>query len=528
MAHLYQSTITRWMDENGNRCSKDTHGSQRIKSKSKTWLGRYKDNEGITRSISLKVTNKQAAKEMLATLELEAARERGGLASPFRDHEKQPLKEHLTEFVQSLRDTGKTEDYCRLRETRIRTILEGCKFRFIGDVSASGVQSFLALLQRDGNPFVASEKRKPIGKQTAKHYLTAVKQFTRWLVRDRRTGDNPLIHLTGPKMNDDDRKIVRRELSRDEIGHLLNAARTGESYYGLTGFERFMLYTLALGAGLRASEAASTKAKSFDLATTLPTVRIEASIEKSRRGTRQPLPGQTADLFREWFAQRKLTPETDVWSGRWAKNRYGSKLMQFDLTEARSRWIENSATAEERADRERSDFLAYRNDEGEQADFHALRHTYLSRLGRSGASPKVMQKCGRHTTVELTIGRYGHASTDELHAAVNAMELLPTEPDSPDTMQATGTDDSRPTLRGAGMDGCQMVVLPDATDPHTPAIDCTSEGEFHPFVEDDPCEHKSLPLQLVADDCASLPPSASGEGGDSNPILFFTHWAVTP
>lgn len=35
--------------------------------------------------------------------------------------------------------------------------------------------------------------------------------------------------------------------------------------------------------------------------------------------------------------------------------------------------------------------VGYRDDDGQQADFHALRHTYLSRLGRSGASPKAMQ-----------------------------------------------------------------------------------------------------------------------------------------
>jgi len=48
MAHLYQPTITRCVDENGKRCSKDTPGFQRIKNKSKTWWGRYRDAEGIT------------------------------------------------------------------------------------------------------------------------------------------------------------------------------------------------------------------------------------------------------------------------------------------------------------------------------------------------------------------------------------------------------------------------------------------------------------------------------------------------
>lgn len=60
----------------------------------------------------------------------------------------------------------------------------------------------------------------------------------------------------------------------------------------------------------------------------------------------------------------------------------------------------------EREARDKSDFLNYGNDDNQQADFHSPRHTYLSRLGRLGASPKVMQKLARHSTIELTLGRF--------------------------------------------------------------------------------------------------------------------------
>ncbi len=81
---------------------------------------------------------------------------------------------------------------------------------------------------------------------------------------------------------------------------------------------------------------------------------------------------------------------------------------------------------------------------GENPLAHLLRHTYLSRLGRSGASPKVMQKLARHSTVELTLGRYTHAGLFDLSSAVNALPPLPVK-DAPKTergvMRATGTDD---------------------------------------------------------------------------------------
>lgn len=99
--------------------------------------------------------------------------------------------------------------------------------------------------------------------------------------------------------------------------------------------------------------------------------------------------------------------------------------MQVDLANARKAWLEAVEDIEQRQAMEKTDFLKYRDSQGQQADFHALRHTFLSRLGRSGASAKVMQRLARHTTVELTIGRYTHAGLNDLSAAVNKLPALP-------------------------------------------------------------------------------------------------------
>ena len=86
--------------------------------------------------------------------------------------------------------------------------------------------------------------------------------------------------------------------------------------------------------------------------------------------------------------------------------------------------MSESSSDDERRQRERSDFLRYLDSDNKQADFHSLRHSYLSRLGRSGASAKVMQKLARHSTVELTLGRYTHANLHDLAAAVDGMPRL--------------------------------------------------------------------------------------------------------
>ena len=85
--------------------------------------------------------------------------------------------------------------------------------------------------------------------------------------------------------------------------------------------------------------------------------------------------------------------------------------------------VENAV---ERAVRDKSDLLRYRDSQGEQIDFHAIRHSYLPRLGRAGVSARVMQRLARHSTVELTINCYTHADMDDLASAVNRLPTLPT------------------------------------------------------------------------------------------------------
>jgi hypothetical protein len=74
---------------------------------------------------------------------------------------------------------------------------------------------------------------------------------------------------------------------------------------------------------------------------------------------------------------------------------------------------------------------------GRVADFHALRHTFISNLARSGAHPKVAQALGRHATVQLTPGRYSHTLVQDERAGIEALpDIEPTD----DREAATGTD----------------------------------------------------------------------------------------
>ena len=270
-----------------------------------------------------------------------------------------------------------------------------------------------------------------------------MKQFCRWLQRDRRANENRLAHLQGGNVKLDIRR-ERRELSESEIAHLLKHAQTGPVRIGLSGEQRFMLYATALGTGLRASELASLTPSHFCLTTVPATVRIDAADEKARRGDTLPLPQDLVRLLSPWLAGKPK--DSALWPGRWATNKAAGKFLKADLEAARKAWVtEESPDAGERAT---SDFLTYRNSDGQMADFHALRHTYLSRLGRSGASPKVMQRLARHSTVELTLGRYTHAGLHDLSSAVDGLPALPVPREPAHELRATGTQccDTSPVL----------------------------------------------------------------------------------
>jgi integrase len=62
------------------------------------------------------------------------------------------------------------------------------------------------------------------------------------------------------------------------------------------------------------------------------------------------------------------------------------------------------------------------------ADFHALRHTFITNLAMSGVHPKVAQDLARHSTIELTMSRYSHTVMEQRSEAVARLPAFSTEP----------------------------------------------------------------------------------------------------
>ena len=153
-----------------------------------------------------------------------------------------------------------------------------------------------------------------------------------------------------------------------------------------------MLYAVAMATGFRAGELASLLPRSFDLLSVDPTVCCKATNTKNRKEAIQPLPQNVAEALRGYLADKPAN--LPLWPGVWPEN--AAEMLRLDLEAAG---------------------ILYRDADGRVADFHGLRHSYITLLDQPGISKKAHQELARHSTYKLT-EHYTHASPFIKTAAV--------------------------------------------------------------------------------------------------------------
>jgi site-specific recombinase XerC len=177
--------------------------------------------------------DKTAAQAMLNEVLRKVEREKAGLLDPTEEQRKRPLSEHVADFKRYLKNKGVTTKQVHTATAQLQCMIDANKWKLIGDISASGALDFLGGLRKAGN-----------SAQTYDHYLKSAKQFTRWLVRDRRALVDPLAHLS--KLNvSTDRRHDRRALTTEEFTLLVEAAHDGKVIETIAGPDRAMMYVLA-------------------------------------------------------------------------------------------------------------------------------------------------------------------------------------------------------------------------------------------------------------------------------------------
>jgi len=368
------------------------------------WWGTYRDPSTDTiERVALKTRDKAAAKTILADKERKAALKAAGLLDPYDEHRRRPLTEHFDEFKKLLTDSGTTKKHARQVTNRAKRLADESGMKAWDDITASRVQAFIGKLKTDGYSI-----------QTCNFYLQAIKQFCKWAVTDRRAAESPIASLKGQNVRTD-RRHDRRALTIEEVERLLQAAIAGPERLGMTGPDRVMLYRLALDTGFRASELRSLTAISFDLETDPATVTVEAAYSKHRRQDTLPLRPELVEILKPWLATRDPgQPVFDM-----PDSHHVAEMLKGDLKDAG---------------------VPYKDESDHYADFHALRHTFITNLARGGVHPRVAQALARHMTITLTMDRYSHTVLGEQVEALKELPSLVVAQPEEDALEATGTD----------------------------------------------------------------------------------------
>lgn len=360
----------------------------------KNWMIAHYDAGGTRRVRSSGTTDRRLAERVAAKLDGDALLRREGVVDPtldaFAAAARKPIQEHLGDFVACLRHRGRTEKHAKDREAQLGRLVETSGATSIGDLTPGRVQRALAELK----------KRRNLSLRTLHRHVVAVKALSRWLVREGRLPTDHLANLTGYNC-DLDRRHERRALTATEAATLVAAAENGPEVERLSGRDRAALYRLAVGTGFRTAELASLTPESFGLDDEPPRVTVKAGYTKNGKLAIQPIRRDLAQILRPWLAGKPAgAPVFDV-----PKLSYRTaRMMRHDLAVAR---------------------IAYRDADGLFADFHALRHTFITEIVRSGANVKAAQTLARHSTPVLTLAVYAHMGMEDLGEALEAMPPAP-------------------------------------------------------------------------------------------------------
>jgi integrase len=371
----------------------------------KTWSLLYSIG-GVRFHQSLHTRDRRAAELIAGDIVRRAELKRAGIVDPFGESTERSVAQHLKDFLTTIRAHGVVEKYLIEREGHLHTFFETAKVRKIADIDLTRASHWLN-----------EEQRRGLSPRSVNARRAALKQFTKWLVTTRRAAFDPLETLR--VLNEEaDRRRVRRALTPEEAGRLVEAARTRaiaragrlhpkakperreraeRTLAKMTrlGEARALVYLLALGTGLRRGELRRLRWCDVDLER--GRVTVTAASAKSRREQSVDLHPRLVETLASARPADASPTDTVV------PARAFPSIRTFDA--------DLEAAGIEKTD-----------DEGRVVDFHALRHTFVTWLARSGASMRTTQALARHASVTTT-ERYCDLHLFDLRGVVGRLPL---------------------------------------------------------------------------------------------------------
>jgi integrase len=331
-------------------------------------------------------TDKEATLALAQRMERDAARVKQGLAPTVDPARAQtPYPEALDAWLDRLRHDNLDDKYVSNMRRLVNKLAEGCDWTTLASIRADRAVAWLLDIKRNGVPDKDGVRKKRLpSDRTVDQYLESARAFLKWCVATGYLPEDPLASLM--KVRRPKRVRRRRALSHDELRAVLGVAGT-----------RGPVYRIAALTGLRKDELRQLQWRDCRLDQARPCIQLRSEANKSRREDRVPLNAATATEL------TALRPRDSDPLGPVFRSIPTLQTFQRDLKRAG---------------------IPYRDAEGRQADFHALRYTFCTFLARANVPIRTAMELMRHKDPRLTLQIYTDAGQLDLDEAVSRLPNL--------------------------------------------------------------------------------------------------------
>src|SRR6185312_2381825 len=192
---------------------------------SRVYRGRYRlGADPKIYDVALRTDKRHVAVAKLDQRIREEEEEQVGLIAPkrLRDAAKEPLAEHLAEYVAHLRSLSRSRKHLAFTRNRILRLCEACGWRLLRDVSSDGFNRWAAA-------------QTAIGPKTRNEYLGHISAFLTWLERNGRIVHNCLKTVSKAETKGHER-VTRRALTDAEVAKLVETDGTRGLIYFLATY----------------------------------------------------------------------------------------------------------------------------------------------------------------------------------------------------------------------------------------------------------------------------------------------------
>ena len=325
----------------------------------------------------LGVTDRQVAEKRAQEFIQEKEREAAGILEPkvIRTAAMKPLAAHLEDYLADLEKrnrAGRNGRGARQLKMRVGTLLTECRWSIAFNVNADS--------------FIAWRSGQTNSARTLNLYLQAMNAFLNWLERVGRIKGNPL-KFVGKIDERGQPKRKRRAFTDEELRRLVTNSGP-----------RGIVYFTAARTGLRQEELHLLVWDDVRFDDKMPFVRVRDVCAKNKTEESVSLVPEIAEALR---AHRPAT--------------YSPNDLVFPKGIPRASRL--------RVDSE-ANGIAYRDESGRYADFHALRYTWATFLQRHGVAQRFAMKLMRHSDIKLTAKLYTDESQLPIYEAVKSLPRL--------------------------------------------------------------------------------------------------------